>query len=80
MTCTNCGSHRLRRIKREGFLRKNLAPLLGFYPWRCSVCGSVHLFRARGERKSTRNAGNPREEALAIQHSNRAENVPVDCE
>jgi hypothetical protein len=70
----------MRRIKREGFLRKNLAPLFGFYPWRCSICGTVQLLRARGERKSTRNADNPRGEAPAIQHANRAENVPVDSE
>jgi hypothetical protein len=40
----------------------------------------VQLLRARGERKSTRNADNPRGEAPAIQHANRAENVPVDSE
>jgi hypothetical protein len=41
----------MHRIRREGFLRVKLAPLFGFYPWRCSSCGAEHMFRERGERK-----------------------------
>jgi hypothetical protein len=51
----------MHRIKREGFLRVKLAPLFGFYPWRCSACGTEHMFRDRGERKSKPDADNARE-------------------
>jgi hypothetical protein len=59
MICTKCKSYRIRRIKREGFLRKRLAPLLGFYPWRCSTCGTVQLLKTSGRPARKRNAGNP---------------------
>jgi hypothetical protein len=52
MICKNCRSYRMRRIKREGLLRKYLAPLFGFYPWRCSDCRTVQLLRSRGKRRS----------------------------
>ncbi len=58
MVCSKCQSHRMHRIKRQGFLRVRLAPLLGYFPWRCSVCGTEQLLKARGVRKSTRNSGN----------------------
>jgi len=51
MMCSKCRCHRMHRIRREGFLRVKLAPLFGFYPWRCSSCGAEHMFRERGERK-----------------------------
>jgi hypothetical protein len=53
----------MRRIKREGFLRKIFLPMLGFYPWRCSYCQEEHLLRERGKKAGQADAGKPREEA-----------------
>jgi hypothetical protein len=78
MICTKCKSYRIRRIKREGFLRRKLAPLFGFFPWRCSTCGTVQLLRARGRPARRRNASNPHGEAQAIEHANCAEGVLVE--
>ncbi|MGA3080644.1 MAG: hypothetical protein ABSD44_04590 [Terracidiphilus sp.] len=63
MICSKCQSHRMRRMKREGFLRKVLLPLLGFYPWRCSYCQEEHLLRVRGKKKTQTDAAQEREEA-----------------
>ena len=52
MVCSKCQSHRMRRIRREGILRAYLAPLFGYFPWRCSVCRTEKLFRNRGQRRS----------------------------
>jgi hypothetical protein len=78
MICPKCTSYRIRRIKREGFLRTSVAPLFGFYPWRCSTCGTVQLLRTRGRQASRRNADKTYGEDLEIQHANQAENVLVD--
>ncbi len=53
MVCPKCQSHRMHRIRREGFLRVNLAPLFGYFPWRCSVCRTERLLRTRGARRSS---------------------------
>jgi hypothetical protein len=59
MVCAKCQSNRMRRIKRVGFLRTRLAPLLGYYPWRCSLCATEKLLRARGHYESTPEMSNP---------------------
>jgi hypothetical protein len=46
----------MRRIKREGFLRKWLAPVLGYYPWRCSYCQKEQLLKSRGKKRSSEDA------------------------
>lgn len=56
MICANCQSHRMRRIPRKGFLRKLLAPLFGYFPWRCSNCQSVFMLKSRGKKRSTQEA------------------------
>ena len=63
MMCPECQSHRIRRLTRRGFFRARLAPLFGYYPWRCSSCGTEQLLRARGERKRKHDEGNPQGEA-----------------
>jgi hypothetical protein len=63
MVCKICQSQRMRRLERVGFLHRRLAPLFGFFPWRCSHCGTVQLLRARGKRQSPREMGNPHREA-----------------
>ena len=45
--CKVCGSNRMRRVHRKGFLQLNLYPLLGYYPWRCSACGVRAMLRKR---------------------------------
>jgi hypothetical protein len=57
MVCVNCQSHRLRRITREGFLRTTLAPLFGYFPWRCSVCRTEQLLKVRGKRTNASDQG-----------------------
>jgi hypothetical protein len=78
MICPKCKSYRIRRIKREGFLRVRLAPLLGFYPWRCSTCGTVQLLKTRGRPVRKRNADKVYGEAPDIQHADRVESMLVD--
>jgi hypothetical protein len=70
MICTYCKSYRIRRIKREGFLRRKLAPLFGFYPWRCSNCGAVQMLKMRGRPVRKRSTGNPPGEPEAFSEPN----------
>lgn len=53
LRCPKCRSLSMRRIRRSGFLQKNIFPILGFYPWECSHCRLERLFRNRGPRKSS---------------------------
>jgi hypothetical protein len=41
---------------RKGFLRVKLAPLFGYYPWRCSVCRKEELLKVRGYEKRSSHA------------------------
>ncbi len=50
MVCLKCQSHRMHRIKREGVLRVWVAPVFGYFPWRCSVCRSEQLLKARNSK------------------------------
>jgi hypothetical protein len=43
-------------------LRKVLAPLFGYYPWRCSACLSVFMIKSRGKKKSAREEDVSREQ------------------
>ena len=78
MICPKCKSYRIRRIKREGFLRVRLAPLLGFYPWRCSTCGTVQLLKTRGRPVRKRNGDKTYGEAQETQHADGVDNVLVE--
>jgi hypothetical protein len=51
MHCAKCQSHRMRRIVRVGFLRKVLAPIFGYYPWRCSACLTEVMLHSRGKKR-----------------------------
>lgn len=75
MFCATCQSYRMRRIKREGFLRLKVAPLFGYYPWRCSVCGTVRLLKARGVRKRTRKADPQQVESASMQNATRSQSA-----
>lgn len=45
--CQRCGSGKVHRAFREGFLQKFIYPFLGFYPWRCTRCGYVAMLHKR---------------------------------
>ena len=45
--CDECGSDKVHRIFRKGFLQKRIYPLFGFYPWRCKGCGLCLMLRKR---------------------------------
>ena len=47
VSCQKCGSGKVRRVYREGFLQTNIYPLLGYYPWRCIQCGQTAILRKR---------------------------------
>lgn len=47
VSCQRCGSGKVRRVYRDGFLQTNVFPLLGYYPWRCSQCGQTVMLRKR---------------------------------
>jgi hypothetical protein len=74
MVCKQCQSDKLRRIRRVGFVHTRLAPMFGYYPWRCSSCGTVQLRRARSTLESMPRSGSPEREVhsthqKAIQHT-----------
>ncbi|MGH9561369.1 MAG: hypothetical protein ACRD3S_07935, partial [Terracidiphilus sp.] len=52
VSCHRCGSGKVRRVFREGFLQANIYPLLGYYPWRCSQCGQAVILRKRRRAKA----------------------------
>lgn len=78
MICKKCKSYRIRRIKREGYLQTKVAPLFGFYPWRCSNCGTVQLLKMRGRPARKRNSDTTYGEAQDIQQVAGVEGVLVD--
>lgn len=40
----------MARVARKGFFEEKVFPVLGYYPWECSVCRCRQLLRKRGER------------------------------
>lgn len=53
--CKRCGSSRMRRLPREGFLQRNVLNSFGYYPWECPVCRETQFFRLRGKREHRTN-------------------------
>jgi uncharacterized Zn finger protein len=45
--CQRCGSGKVHRVFREGFLQVKILPLFGYYPWRCKNCGNLEILRKR---------------------------------
>lgn len=41
----------MRRLPRMGFLQRKIYPIFGYYPWECSSCRGVKLFKYRGKRR-----------------------------
>lgn len=48
--CKHCGSGHLRRLNRRGWAQVRLLPLLGFYPWECTLCRCRMFWRDNGHR------------------------------
>ncbi len=51
--CRFCGSDRVYRLYREGFLQTRIYPLLGFYPWRCKTCATSMMLHKRKKERRT---------------------------
>jgi predicted RNA-binding Zn-ribbon protein involved in translation (DUF1610 family) len=49
--CPECGSDKVYRIERTGFLQRRVFPMLGFYPWVCKECGREELLRKRNRKR-----------------------------
>lgn len=49
--CEACGSDRVYRIERKGFLRRKVFPMFGLYPWQCRDCGHRLMMRMRSRRR-----------------------------
>jgi hypothetical protein len=54
LACPICGRDDMKRVSRHGFLQTRVFPLFGFYPWECSHCRAVQLFKNRGRRRRHR--------------------------
>ena len=54
--CPACGGDRMYRVERRGFLRKNVFPLVGFFPWQCKDCGNEAMLRKRNRRRRKHNS------------------------
>jgi len=50
--CKCCGSQRVFRVFREGFLKERVYPMFGFYPWKCRVCGACIILHKRERSKA----------------------------
>lgn len=50
--CRRCGSNRVYRLYREGFLQEKVYPIFGYYPWKCKDCGQHLLIRKRRKEHS----------------------------
>jgi hypothetical protein len=51
--CAHCQGKECRRLNREGFLERRILPLLGYFPWECSLCRKKFFLRADGHRVRT---------------------------
>ena len=51
--CANCQGKECRRLNRQGFLERRILPLVGFFPWECSLCRKKIFLRTNGRQVST---------------------------
>lgn len=52
--CPHCQSKRIRRRKRTGYFQRNIFPLFGGFPYRCSNCGRNSILLVGSEISSRR--------------------------
>jgi DNA-directed RNA polymerase subunit RPC12/RpoP len=50
--CQKCGSGRVYRVEREGFMQERIYPLFGYYPWRCELCGVYMMLKKRNRART----------------------------
>lgn len=48
--CKQCGSGHLRRLNRRGWAQLRLLPMLGYFPWECTLCRTRTFCRDNGHR------------------------------
>ena len=70
VNCPKCNSASAMRINRNGFLQRKVFGFFGIYPWKCGACGSVFLFRRRGNRR--RSSGHVSDSEAGPRESRRA--------
>jgi len=55
--CSKCGSDRVFRVHRRGFMQVTVYPRFGYYPWVCKGCGEHMMLckrnRARSKHRKT---------------------------
>jgi hypothetical protein len=54
VACPHCGTTRVRRVERKGFMQNRIYPMFGLYPWYCRECRTYSMLRRRYRRKSNR--------------------------
>ena len=52
--CQKCGSDRVYRVERKGFMQKMIYPLFGYYPWRCKGCRDHVMLHKRNRARTKR--------------------------
>ena len=52
--CPRCGTPRATRVKRQGILQRLILHRFGMFPWECTGCRCVFMFKDRGKIKRRR--------------------------
>jgi hypothetical protein len=52
LSCKHCGSGRVFRVFRLGYLQEKIYPLFGFYPWKCRSCKGYSMLHKRKRSRS----------------------------
>lgn len=47
LICPKCQYNGMRRVRRQGWLERELLPRLGFYPWECIDCRQISMIKMR---------------------------------
>jgi ssDNA-binding Zn-finger/Zn-ribbon topoisomerase 1 len=58
--CPKCGELRGSRVKRRGFIQKQIMPFFGYFPWQCGSCRFAWNSKIRGEKKRRRIGKGPK--------------------
>ena len=59
VTCPKCGELRGSRVKRRGFVQKQIMPFFGYFPWQCGSCRFAWNSKVRGEKRRRRTGKGP---------------------
>jgi len=80
VVCPRCGELRGSRVKRKGFMQKQVMPFFGYFPWQCGACRHQWNSKIRGEKKRRRVGRGPKayiEPSLAFQHERPSAQIPI---